>query len=961
MADGSSKEIESPVVQRAEKSAGRLSLGTRIALTGAALGFWGIGAATTYVENAIAYQETRGTTHQLYQDPVYLEDLTSQKLRVEFTEVPKRLSEEQLVISDLSKKVEIAPRTVLVSDIPEVILSLEKERAEVNQLLQQKKEELPKDKSNPEKPAYMSEAEFATLNNLATYLENLKKDLTEWEKDFDLAFEEGQDKLEKDRIDPQNRLMKYGTEGPVAKTNLLEDLTLRLNSQETLKLYDRGEQEVVLSEQILKSSRSEQDQQNARTNLALAQDQKNLMQHFYASLHHDRQILESEVPRVFITEENLETVRKHALERPKWLSKYWELEKERSQLGLDQNKKSDEYKLWVENEYSRSLKEINKYHTNDLDNFFATPEGRLFYVSIEKERANQELFQIHFLEDKHKDSVRHQKNIFEKSAKYTDEEKELVDKIQKAHSLSPDELLQFKTSLKAYVLARAWNNSGIWGAEVQRLQRLGQDQTDRGKKAEKMLKESYDRFSKLNGNKPFSVEGDLISGLRELTPQLPDENFADEAEMPFLSASLIEVNPLEKEILDLDIKVRSLEAEANELTRIKEGIDQLNAERWQIYKTLEIGIQPSSKMMSWSKYFLGGTVYLNIFGETGIERQRRVELSLEDLRSQQESPQNKWAKERITTYKKLFHLTKSGERWLDFLSFKQMIGEPGHYQADLGVAMVGQSFEIMSNLHEIGHAYFHQYPFPISGHPEHKWNDGTGFNSYPGSYEKGADRSKMSSAYRQFLNDVDSFKAQKDAGDLEPLRRWLNMWPDYHLAEADMVFILANFKLSGDNPFAKYFDQFLEKGDFQSMKELASWYETVSEQDKRYVKMYINNFNDPHSFLGFTQTVLRENPSFRIKLTGERNGELDNIFEQKKKLLQQEERQALLDFGDQLPIYLLNSHNTRPDYIAWQQFERYWDYYLNNMVKLYKMYPDLLKQTHPTAHEYLERYRQGRG
>ena len=74
-------------------------------------------------------------------------------------------------------------------------------------------------------------------------------------------------------------------------------------------------------------------------------------------------------------------------------------------------------------------------------------------------------------------------------------------------------------------------------------------------------------------------------------------------------------------------------------------------------------------------------------------------------------------------YRQFYSLTPAGEAWFEGRIVKLMVGEPGHYSGGREVR-IGQSIETLSNLHEFGHSYFRHQQFPVTGHPELRWDDG---------------------------------------------------------------------------------------------------------------------------------------------------------------------------------------------------------------------------------------------
>lgn len=401
---------------------------------------------------------------------------------------------------------------------------------------------------------------------------------------------------------------------------------------------------------------------------------------------------------------------------------------------------------------------------------------------------------------------------------------------------------------------------------------------------------------------------------------------------------------------DLETKIRSYKTELAELERVGALIDRFPPSWRQDIQQIAIGMF-NNKVTThrWGDIrLLSGVVtgkkeiIINVFGDNIIERSHRFENAIDQLEAELEGRNDSWAKERIEAFKKLYNFLQSGEQWWDQkVSFGQIIGEPFTYIALGGGGLGGQADEVYLNMSETGgHVYFQLSSFPVSQRPDLHWDDSPDpLYGQKVHYTKDTDRSKLASAYRQWLNDIDEFIAKKDAGDKEPLRRWLASWPDYHMAEMSMPVLVTggNILLFKDTSFEKYFDQFISKGEFNSYGELAGWSMSLSNEDLGYFLKYFEPTLYP-----FIREVIKEKPSFLVEISPERKKKLDEVFTQKKKVIQQEERQTLKDFGDQLPLYA-----GKP----W--LNDLWPSYLRKIASFYQKYPGVLN-SHPTADQFLK-------
>lgn len=445
------------------------------------------------------------------------------------------------------------------------------------------------------------------------------------------------------------------------------------------------------------------------------------------------------------------------------------------------------------------------------------------------------------------------------------------------------------------------------------------------------------------------IQNELNEALIGQQIYLSPESFVGTAEGILLNTVL--------SVHELSLKSRSQEVEVQEFKIIKDFLDRFPISDNQKIRYLYIDMYRETwgEFTKFQEHNNNAEVYdfqFNIFGNVPSERKKRLELAIDEIKSSIENQQNNWAKERISIYKQLYSLTKKGMAWFDSIGFRQAVGKPWEFLAarELG-ASVSQSSEIYACLAEIGHVYFQDHPFSITDHPELKWDDGNNHDlrhDYQPDYNKNKDPSNISSAYNQFRKDIDTFVILKDAGDAEPLRRWLASWPDYHMAEMAIPVTVTggNIGLLKNTPFEKYFDQFLTSGEFNSYGEVASWYRTLSIENRAFFAKYF----EP-TLLPYIEEVARERPSFLEEIIPARKAYLDSIFAGKKSLVEHEEKQSLVDFGDQFHLYIDNNQliDINPLY------KSIWTDYINRIKLFYMKYPNLLRESHPSAYNFLQR------
>lgn len=394
--------------------------------------------------------------------------------------------------------------------------------------------------------------------------------------------------------------------------------------------------------------------------------------------------------------------------------------------------------------------------------------------------------------------------------------------------------------------------------------------------------------------------------------------------------------------LNVQAQIQIQGATAEEERLIRQVLAELPLALRPFIRQVSVGlVNDPQVMMRWAQLGNDGVLRLNVFGDTPEERAYRLDLALQDLASQAAGePQNAWARRRVAAWERIYNLSEAGRAWLESVEVRNMVGQPGYYSGGPEV-LIGQSFDaawsrgVRSDFHEVGHTYFRTRPFAVTGRPDLRWDDGlVDFTR--------RNRGGLAGAYRQFLDDVDAFIQLADAGDAEPLRRWLDAVDnaDYHLVEADfMTAISGNIALIQNTPFAKYFDQFLavNPSTFRSFGEMAAWYSRLSAEDQAMFRQY----TDP-GLLDQVMAVAAERPDFMPQVDAERLRQLDADFAAKRALVEAEMRQQLVDFADQYPIYAGQ---------AWvDTSSRYWTDYLTGIYQLHQRFPEVLRAHSCGAH-----------
>ena len=279
--------------------------------------------------------------------------------------------------------------------------------------------------------------------------------------------------------------------------------------------------------------------------------------------------------------------------------------------------------------------------------------------------------------------------------------------------------------------------------------------------------------------------------------------------------------------------------------------------------------------------------------------------------------QTPWIRERVQATEVIYDILLSGREWLEGYDLRQMVGQPGWF-GSLGFkqwAGVGQAIH-HNVLHEISHSYWGA--FPITGGDNLSWEV--------------PPEGGVSPALQQYRDDLKAFMFQPPDG-FEPLRdRFRNLpnlstgdYPDlFHHGEADMIYSVGGNLNLVPPILRKYFDQFLQKGEYSTWDEAVSWYLGLTGDDKRVADGYF----------GLTHFPLERYENLRSK-------EQTKVSPEVRKLLEREERQRLVDFAQQFDLIKTNEFSFT-DAASVDRGFQFWKDYLKDMLRLHQKHPEVL-------------------
>jgi hypothetical protein len=178
-------------------------------------------------------------------------------------------------------------------------------------------------------------------------------------------------------------------------------------------------------------------------------------------------------------------------------------------------------------------------------------------------------------------------------------------------------------------------------------------------------------------------------------------------------------------------------------------------------------------------------------------------------------------------------------------------------------------------MHELSHSYWGG--FPVEGLPSLSWE------TRPGE--------ALSPAMQRYRADILSFMAQPLDG-YEVVRQRLrnlpalsedNLEPLFHSMEADLVYTTGGNLALVPPILRKYWLRLIEDGAFNSWYDAIGWYQALPPEDRAAANKY----------LGFEHLDLRQYRSLQPLGGGPAN------LQAQRRILDQEERQRLLDLADQ--------------------------------------------------------------
>ena len=281
--------------------------------------------------------------------------------------------------------------------------------------------------------------------------------------------------------------------------------------------------------------------------------------------------------------------------------------------------------------------------------------------------------------------------------------------------------------------------------------------------------------------------------------------------------------------------------------------------------------------------------------------------------------QTPWVRDRVRAIEGLYSFSPAGREWLESYDLRQMVGQPGWFGSHGydGWAGVGQAIPV-TILHELSHSYYGA--FPVTGRPDLSWE------TPPGA--------ELSPALNQYNEDLKTFMAQPP-DSYEPLRdRFRNLpnlslaeGPDlFHFGEAELIYMVGGNLELIPPILRKYFDQFLQPGEFQTWVESIGWYLGLREDDKRVAD----------GFFGLTHFPL-------INYEGLRPGGAARLAPEIRAIMEEEERQRLKDFASQYDL-IKETEFGEGDPASFEASFKFWRGLLHDMLELHRKHPRTLAQ-----------------
>ena len=264
----------------------------------------------------------------------------------------------------------------------------------------------------------------------------------------------------------------------------------------------------------------------------------------------------------------------------------------------------------------------------------------------------------------------------------------------------------------------------------------------------------------------------------------------------------------------------------------------------------------------------------------------------------------------------LYDLTDEGVALLRSLDLRQMQGEPGFF-GSYGFkewAGVGEA-KPQGVMHEIGHSYWGA--FPISGFPDLTWDIPPGGGLSPAMEQYHADillfMAQPPDHYELFRQRLRNLPGLSDS----------NREPLFHNLEAGIVYSTGGSLSLMPLILRKYWDRFLNDGQFDSWYQAVSWFENLGDDrssgDSRF---------GANKYLGFEHLDLRNYNSLTV---GE--ADVDSILVPTQ-VLATEERQRLFDLADQFDLLLGDAQR--------EENFQFWRGYLRDKVKLHAIHKGYL-------------------
>ena len=275
-----------------------------------------------------------------------------------------------------------------------------------------------------------------------------------------------------------------------------------------------------------------------------------------------------------------------------------------------------------------------------------------------------------------------------------------------------------------------------------------------------------------------------------------------------------------------------------------------------------------------------------------------------------------WVRERLSAIAQIYGLTDEGIALLESLDLRQMRGEPGFF-GSFGFkswAGVGEA-KPQGVMHEIGHSYWGA--FPITGIPDLTWD------TPPGEERSPAMESYHADILTFMAQPPDRFELFRQRLRNLPELSQNNTEPLFHNLEAGMVYSTGGSLSLVPPILRKYWDRFLNDGQFDSWYQAVSWFSSLSDD-----KGSINNRFRANNFLGFEHLDLRDYDSLTT-----RQDDVSGISVPAEVLIT-EERQRLFDLADQFDLLLGDSQQE-------EQFQ-FWRGYLRDKVELHELHPSYL-------------------